>query len=99
LIRPREDFYGKEHPKPGDVLLLVEISDTSLRFDQNIKLPVYAKSGIQEVWIADLTSDVIRIHRKPKGRAYASIEVFGRDQSVSPEAFPDFSIRVDDLLG
>jgi Uma2 family endonuclease len=99
LIRPRENFYGKQHPRPEDVLLFIEVSDTTLRFDQNIKLPVYARSRIRELWIVDLNNDVIRVHRKPKGKTYLSVEVRARGESVSPEAFPDFSTPVDELLG
>jgi Uma2 family endonuclease len=99
LIRPREGFYGMEHPRPEDVLLLIEVSETSLRFDRNVKLPIYARSGIREIWILDLNSDTISLFRKPVGKAYLETMVRNRGESISPEAFPDFLIRVDELLG
>jgi Uma2 family endonuclease len=99
LIRPREDFYGTGHPNPEDVVLLIEVSDTTLRFDRNVKLPVYARNGIREVWIVDLKNDVIHVHREPKGRIYSLIETKKRTESISPQVFPDFAIKVDDLLG
>jgi Uma2 family endonuclease len=49
VLRPREDFYAEAHPKPGDVLLLIEVSDTTLRYDREVKLPLYALAGIPEV--------------------------------------------------
>jgi Uma2 family endonuclease len=99
LIRPREDFYGTGHPQPDDVLLLIEVSEKSLRFDQNVKLPIYARSGIRELWIVDLNGDVIHTFRKPKDKGYMETDVRTRNDSISPEAFSDFSIRVSDLLG
>jgi len=99
LIRPREGFYGTGHPDPADVVLLIEVADSSLRKDRLLKLPVYARNGIREVWIIDVKNDVIYIHREPHTNAYLSLETKHRGETVSPEAFPDFLIKVDDLLG
>lgn len=99
LIRPREDFYGKAHPQPEDIVLLIEISETSFRFDRNIKLPIYARSGIPEVWIVDLNSDAIHSFRNPTGNQYSEANTKTRGDSISPGAFPDFIIPVADLLG
>jgi len=99
LIRPREGFYGTGHPEPEDVLLLIEVAESSLRFDRKVKLPIYARSGIPEVWIVDLNTDVIHIFRNPKEGNYLDLTSKGRGEALSVEAFPDFSIRVDELLG
>ena len=99
LIRPREDFYGSGKPDPDDVVLLIEVSDTSLRFDQRVKVPIYARNGIREVWIVDLQAEAIRVYREPKGNTYASIETRERNATISPQAFPDFSLKVSDLIG
>ena len=99
LIRPREGFYGTGHPEPGDVLLLIEVAETSLRFDRKVKVPIYARSGIREVWIVDLNTDVIHIFRNLSEGGYSEITTKSRGESISLEAFPDFSIRVDELLG
>lgn len=99
LIRPREGFYGSGHPNPEDVVLLIEVSETTLRFDRTVKLPVYARNGIQEVWIVDLKNDAIHVCREPKGQTYTSIAIRKREDSVSPQEFPDFTIKVNDLLG
>ena len=99
LIRPREGFYGTGKPGPEDVVLLIEVSDTSLRFDRNVKVPIYARNGIREVWVIDLQADAIHAFREPKGNAYASIETKGRNERISPEAFPDFSVNVAELIG
>ena len=99
LIRPREGFYGDGKPYPEDVVLLIEVSDTSLRFDRKVKTPVYARNGVREVWIIDLQSAAIHEYREPTGNTYASIETKGRDEMISPHAFPDFSVKVSDLIG
>jgi Uma2 family endonuclease len=99
LIRPREGFYGGGKPSPEDVVLLIEVSDTSLRFDRKVKVPIYARSRIREVWIADLQAEAIHVYREPKGNTYASIEVKKRNDKISPQAVPDFSVLVSDLLG
>jgi Uma2 family endonuclease len=99
LIRPREGFYGTGHPNPADVMLLIEVSETTVRFDRTVKLPMYARNGIREVWIVDLNRNIIELHRGPKGSTYTSIETRGRTESISPQEFPDFTIKVEDLLG
>jgi Uma2 family endonuclease len=99
LIRPREGFYGTRHPRPEDVVLLIEVSDTTLHYDRTVKLPIYARNAISEVWIVDLDNDVIHVHRQPIAGSYAMIETKRRGESISPHAFPSFAIGVDDLLG
>jgi Uma2 family endonuclease len=99
LIRPREGFYGTKHPQPNEVALVIEVSETSIYHDRKVKLPIYARSGVPEVWIIDLNNDVIEICRQPKDRTFSSIQRHHRGEFISPEAFPDFLIKVDDLLG
>jgi Uma2 family endonuclease len=99
LIRPRENFYGTRHPRPEDVLLLIEIADTTLQTDQHMKLPIYARSGIAEVWIIDLNNGAIHTYRNAEADTYASAAIKRRGESISPEAFPAFSVNVEDLLG
>src|SRR5262249_52461293 len=65
LVRPREGFYGRSHPQPDDVILLIEVADTTLHYDRDIKLPICARSGIPEVWIVNLTSDTVETYRQP----------------------------------
>jgi Uma2 family endonuclease len=99
LIRPREDFYGTRHPRPDDVVLLIEVSDKTLRYDRGVKLPIYARSGIPEVWIVDIENDAIHVYRGPDANKYTITETKRRGESVSPAAFPTFIVTVNDLLG
>ena len=98
LIRPREDFYGVRHPRPDDVVLLIEVADTTVRYDRNVKVPIYARSGIPEIWIVDLNKEVIHIYRGPSHGVYSQLETKRRGESVSPEAFPSFTIAIDELI-
>jgi Uma2 family endonuclease len=73
LLRPRADFYAHAHPGPADVLLLIEVSDTTVAYDRGIKLDLYAKHRITEVWIVDLDNNVVRFFRNGDGTAYTDI--------------------------
>lgn len=99
VFKPRSDFYASERPTPADVLLIVEVSDSTLRRDRNIKLPRFAASGIPEVWIEDLQHDVILVYRDLEGGQYRTQRTVQRGDSISPLAFPNSVFRVDDLIG
>lgn len=99
LLAMREDFYSSKTPQSSDALLVVEVSDTTLRFDSDVKLPLYAAAAIPEVWIADLEHDVLRVFREPVGRRYAVEQALGPDGVASVAAFPDVTFRIGDLLG
>jgi Uma2 family endonuclease len=99
LLERREDFYASKAPVARDAFLVFEISDTTLRYDRDVKLPLYAAAGIPEFWIADLDAGVLRVYREPSGREYAVNVVLGRDDAVSVLAFPEVAFRVGELLG
>lgn len=71
LLRPSPDFYAAAHPTAADVLLLIEVADTSLRYDREIKIPLYARHGIPEVWLIDVESKKIAIYTQPSGERYS----------------------------
>jgi Uma2 family endonuclease len=85
-------------PHPEDVLLIVEVSDTTLAYDRRAKLPLYAKSGIPEVWIVDVNSETIESYRAPGKAGYAESTLYRRDSSISPAQLPAVSIRIDDIF-
>ena len=97
LLRPRADFYEAAAPTPADILLLVEVADSSLRFDRLVKLPLYARHGIPEVWIVDLAANVVEVHRGPTAAGYAEATTLGRGAVLRP--LPGTELRVDDILG
>ncbi|HSB69946.1 MAG TPA: Uma2 family endonuclease [Candidatus Methylomirabilis sp.] len=99
LLRPRPDFYRKSHPEPADVLLLIEVADTTVEKDRRLKIPLYAKSGIQESWLLDLPADRIHVYRQSRTEGYQDVHSHSRGQLLTPEAFPDITLSVDDRLG
>lgn len=98
LLRPREPSYKAALPAPADIALLVEVSGSTLRTDTGVKLPIYAKSGIQDYWIADLDREVLIVHRQPAGKDYADKQELASDARIAPLAAPDFSIAVADIF-
>ena len=98
LLKPSADFYRNRHPKPQDVFLLVEISDTSLEKDQEKKVPAYARAGIVEVWIVNLNEQTIEVYRQPHFAGYGSKVILSAGDKASPQAFPDVSLDVAELL-
>jgi Uma2 family endonuclease len=99
LLRPRKDFYGTAHPGPEHTFLLVEVANTSLRHDRGRKLPLYARAGVPEVWIVNRQADAVEVFRGPSGSGYQEHEISRRGQYLSPSAFPDLRLSVDDVLG
>ena len=99
LLQPRADYYATAHPIPSEVLLLVEVSDSTVNFDRDVKVPNYARSGIQEVWLWDLEANCLEVYREPTANGYTSIQRFERGEIVSPLAFPDFEVSIDLILG
>lgn len=99
ILRPRPDFYEDAHPRPEDILLLVEVSDTSIDYDRTVKVPLYARAGTQEVWIVDLAAQCVEVHQEPAAQGYQRVQRFTRGQFLTPRAFPDFRISLDEIIG
>lgn len=99
LLRPRADFYASKNPQPKDVLLLTEVSDSSLDFDREVKLPMYAQAGIVEFWLINLAEDTLTVHRQPTPEGeYRWTQTYRRGQTVEIEAFPGVIFAVDQLI-
>jgi Uma2 family endonuclease len=99
LLRFREDFYATRTPRPQDVLLVIEVGDSTAAFDRRVKLPLYARAGLPEVWLLDLRRDLITVHRGPTGQGYTSNETYERGRQLAPEAYPEDVLEVAELLG
>jgi Uma2 family endonuclease len=103
LVNPHEDAYAEAHPFPHDALLLIEVSDTSLEFDKEIKLPRYAASEIPEVWIVNLIDNRIEVYREPikladGGTIYRTRTDCVKGDTLTPQAISSLKISVDDVL-
>ena len=99
LARPRADFYRSAHPEPGDIFLVIEVADSTLATDQRIKMPLYARAGLPEAWLIDLQHELIQVYREPGPDGYRLVTTARRGERISPHAFPDRGLMVDDLLG
>jgi Uma2 family endonuclease len=99
LLTARADFYATAHPRPEDVLLVVEVMDASADRDRRLKLPLYARAALREVWLVDLDAERIEAYRQPEPDGYRQTRVLRRGESTTVEALPDLAIRVDDILG
>jgi Uma2 family endonuclease len=99
LLKLRDDFYAQQHPSPADVLLLIEVADTTVLYDRNIKVPLYARAGIPEVWLIDLRQDLIEVYAQPSGGAYQVQRQARRGAQVAAETIPQLSLNVNDILG
>ncbi|MGI8549622.1 MAG: Uma2 family endonuclease [Dehalococcoidia bacterium] len=98
LLRPRADDYINVLPGPGDILLVVEVADSSIGYDRRRKLPLYAAAGIPELWIFNLTRNRLERNRDPQGRRYQQRDVLGKEAVLSPLLLPDVTISVGAIL-
>lgn len=99
LLKPRKDFYRGKHPEAADALLVVEVADTMLDYEREVKLAYYAAAGVPEVWIEDLNGEQILVYRDPSDRVYGIHFILKRSESISVQAFPDSVFAVADFLG
>ena len=98
LLKLTPDGYPV-HPRPSDVLLIIEVADTSVAYDRDTKMPLYARAGIPEAWLVDLATERIRVHREPRGGEYASVRSLSRGATIALLQFPDVTVSADDVLG
>lgn len=96
LLKPRDDFYADSHPQAADVLLLIEVSDSSIVYDRRTKLPLYATNGIPQVWIVDLQRREIAVFSEPANGEYQTARVFMRGEAIPLDLFPGEVFPVDD---
>lgn len=99
LLRPRNDFYAQGHPTPADILLLVEVAETSQGYDRDVKLPLYARAGVPEVWLVDLVENAIYVYCQPQGGVYKEVRQARRGESLAPRMLPHVALDVEAILG
>jgi Uma2 family endonuclease len=99
LLRPRPDFYASATPTPADVLLLVEVSDTTLRNDLGRKARIYASGGVTEYWVVDLRHRLLYVHRSPEHGNYAVREVLAPGERVAAQFAPQVELGIEEVNG
>ncbi len=99
LLKPREDFYSGQIATASDVLLLVEVSDSSLAYDQSTKRTLYGRRGVAEYGVVDLPGQCIHVHGQPSAEGYAQVMEYASTDVVSPRALPAVQVVVNSLFG
>ena len=99
LLRHRDDFYAGSLPRPADVLLVIEVADSTLDYDRFMKLPAYARAGIPEAWLANLPADRIEIYAEPVDGAYTVIKHATRGEVIQSSSIDELRLSVDYILG
>jgi Uma2 family endonuclease len=98
LLRPRDDFYSEATPSGEDVLLVVEVSDTTLESDRSLKCEIYAEAGILEYWIVNLVDNCLEVHREPSPGGYTNLQRLDPQASLTPLNFQECRVSVAELL-
>ena len=99
VARGGEDDYADRHPEAGDVLLVIEVADSSLRYDRAEKMPRYARSGIPEAWLVDVTDRAVTVYTAPGAGGYASGQVFRQGAEIESTAVAGLHVTVDEIIG
>ena len=99
IVRGPIGTYARAHPGPADVLLAIEVADTSLAHDRDVKGPLYAAAGIPDYWLLDLVGEQMLVHREPKRGSYTKVETLRCSDTLAPLAFPDLVLPLAELLG
>lgn len=94
-----EERYAEAHPSSADVLLVVEVADSSLVYDRRTKVPLYAAAGIPEYWLIDLVGNRIEVYRNPLAGSFSDVKVLGRGDKISPLSFPQIEVTLANLIG
>jgi Uma2 family endonuclease len=98
IVRLRSDDYINSHPTPKDIILVIEVADSSIRFDRDIKAPLYAATGISEYWIVNLIDDRLEIYRQPEGDIYTSVQIVTPPRSINLPEFSEIALNISDLF-
>ncbi len=99
LLKPRDDFYARSHPTPADVLLIVEVSDSTVDYDRDVKAPLYAPAGVPELWLVNLADGRLEADRLQGPKGYREQRRLWPGDEIAPLAFPEVIFRVDEILG
>jgi Uma2 family endonuclease len=99
ILKPLPELFGPFEPTPDDVLLLIEIADTTIRYDRKTKTPLYAEAEIPEYWILNIGENVLEVWTDPVDGEYRNSTIFKPGQTISPQKQPGVTFAVDDILG
>ena len=98
IVHYREDYYASGHPQSNDILLLIEVSDSTLKYDREVKLPLYARSSIPEVWIVNLEEQILEVYRQPIENGYGMVQYYRQGEIVKLLMEEEIAIAVNQIL-
>lgn len=98
VVRPDPLYYEDHHPTPAEIFLLIEVADTSLKFDCEVKAPAYSCSGITEYWVLDVSDRKLHVYRSPSANSYQSETILSEALTIAPLAFPECIVTIKELL-
>jgi Uma2 family endonuclease len=98
VLRPRGDSYSHSLATAADILLLIEVADTSLDYDRNVKVPLYARAGIPEVWVINLAAETVEVYTQPGDPTYQRVQTRKKGDVLTPTTLPDVTLSVDQLF-
>ena len=99
ILTARPDYYVGAHPRPADVLLAIEVMDSSASYDRSLKLPLYARKHVRELWLVDLPGDAVEVYCRPAPAGYRDRQRLTRGRRIAPLAFPRVHFRIAEILG
>jgi Uma2 family endonuclease len=99
ILAARSDFYSSAHPRPSDTLLTIEVSDSRVSYDRSVKLALYARKHVRELWLVDIPGEAVDVYRRPSSSGYREHQRMERDGRIAPRAFPRTYFRVNEILG
>lgn len=99
LLKLRDDFYATAHPQPQDIFLLIEVSDSTIVYDREVKIPLYAEANIIEVWLVDINEQIVEVYQQPTAAGYQDMQKFASGQTLSIKTFPDVNINLNEIFG
>ncbi|HVF68919.1 MAG TPA: Uma2 family endonuclease [Pyrinomonadaceae bacterium] len=99
VLKPRDDFYKKGKPQPEDILLVIEVSDSTLAYDRLVKVPLYARAGVPEVWIVNLVDERVETFADPSGSAYRATHSHASGEEVQSRSLASLRLGVSEIFG
>lgn len=99
IARARSDYYARSLPVTADILIAIEVADTSVEKDRGAKIPAYARAGLQEAWLVDLLNDRVEIYSQPLNGIYQEVRIVQRGQDLVSKTIPQLILQADDIIG
>jgi Uma2 family endonuclease len=93
-----KDEYGHRHPRGDELLLVVEVADTTLQYDKTLKRDLYARAGVREYWVLDVDGRQLTVHRNPSSGKFTYVQTWAEQDEVAPEFHPSEAVKVASLL-